>query len=98
MTPTSCCAFRMRRVPLGRIHHPNVVTIFESAQGDDGTPYIAMEFLEGESLREVLKRRGAARLQQRIQELKANLAKQANPTGSGVVELLRANTKEAFHA
>ena len=36
----------------GRIHHPNVVTIHESAQGDDGTPYIAMEFLEGESLRE----------------------------------------------
>jgi serine/threonine-protein kinase len=22
----------------GRIHHPNVVTIYESAQGDDGTP------------------------------------------------------------
>ena len=43
----------------GRIHHPNVVTIYESAQADDGTPYIAMEFLEGESLREVLKRRGA---------------------------------------
>ena len=43
----------------GCIHHPNVVTIYESAQADDGTPYIAMEFLEGESLREVLKRRGA---------------------------------------
>ena len=43
----------------GRIHHANVVTIYESAQADDGTPYIAMEFLEGESLREVLKRRGA---------------------------------------
>jgi len=43
----------------GRIHHPNVVTIYESAQSDDGTPYIAMEFLEGESLREVLKRRCA---------------------------------------
>ena len=28
-------------------------------KADDGTPYIAMEFLEGESLREVLKRRGA---------------------------------------
>ena len=42
----------------GRIHHPNVVTIHESAQSDDGTPYIAMEFLEGESLHEVLKRRG----------------------------------------
>jgi serine/threonine-protein kinase len=43
----------------GRIHHPNVVSIYESAQGDDGTPYIAMEFLEGESLRDVLQRRGA---------------------------------------
>ncbi len=43
----------------GRIHHPNVVTIYESAQSDDGTPYIAMEFLEGESLRELLKQRGA---------------------------------------
>jgi serine/threonine protein kinase/formylglycine-generating enzyme required for sulfatase activity len=43
----------------GRIQHPNVVTIYESAQADDGTPYIAMQFLEGESLRETLNRRGA---------------------------------------
>src|SRR5271157_3412634 len=43
----------------GRIHHANVVTIYESAQADDGTPYIAMEFLEGESLHEVLMQRGA---------------------------------------
>jgi len=43
----------------GRIHHSNVVTIYESAQADDGTPYIAMEFLEGQTLREVLKQRGA---------------------------------------
>jgi predicted Ser/Thr protein kinase len=43
----------------GRIRHPNVVTIHESAQADDGTPYIAMEFLEGESLRQALKQRGA---------------------------------------
>jgi serine/threonine protein kinase len=43
----------------GRIHHPNVVSIYESALSDDGTPYIAMEFLEGESLREVLLQRGA---------------------------------------
>jgi len=31
----------------------------ESGQGDDGTLYIAMEFLEGESLREALSRGGA---------------------------------------
>jgi serine/threonine-protein kinase len=43
----------------GRIHHANVATLYESGQADDGTPYLVMEFLEGESLREVLKRRGA---------------------------------------
>jgi serine/threonine-protein kinase len=43
----------------GRIHHANVVSIYESGQADDGTPYIAMELLEGETLREALKRQGA---------------------------------------
>lgn len=43
----------------GRISHPNVVTIHESGQADDGTPYIVMEYLQGESLREALQRRGA---------------------------------------
>jgi serine/threonine protein kinase len=43
----------------GRIHHHNVVTVYESGQGDDGTPYIAMEFLEGSTLGEVLRQRGA---------------------------------------
>jgi serine/threonine protein kinase len=42
----------------GRIHHPNVVTIYEAAQADDGTPYIAMEFLDGETLRDALEERG----------------------------------------
>jgi serine/threonine-protein kinase len=51
--------FQNEAASTGRIHHPNVVSIFESAQGDDGTPYIAMEFLKGESLRETLQGRGA---------------------------------------
>ena len=51
--------FQNEAASTGRIHHPNVVTIYESGQADDGTPYIAMEFLEGESLRQALTRRGA---------------------------------------
>lgn len=57
--PEFLLRFRNEAGSTGRIHHRNVVTIYESGQGDDGTPYIAMEFLEGEPLREALKRRGA---------------------------------------
>ena len=57
--PDFLLRFQNEAASTGRIHHPNVVTIYESSQADDGTPYIAMEFLEGESLRQTLARRGA---------------------------------------
>ena len=33
-----------------RLQHRNIVTIFEFAEDEHGTPYIAMEFLRGRSL------------------------------------------------
>jgi hypothetical protein len=57
--PNFLLRFQNEAVSTGRIHHVNVVTIYESGQADDGTPYIAMEFLEGESLRQALSRRDA---------------------------------------
>jgi serine/threonine-protein kinase len=57
--PEFLLRFQNEAASTGRIHHPNVVTIYESSQADDGTPYIPMEFLEGESLRQALTRRGA---------------------------------------
>ena len=57
--PEFLLRFQNEAASTGRIHHANVVTIYESGQADDGTPYIAMEFLEGESLRQALARRGA---------------------------------------
>ena len=57
--PDFLLRFQNEAASTGCIHHPNVVTIYESGQADDGTPYIAMEFLEGESLRGALARRGA---------------------------------------
>jgi len=59
--PDFLLRFQYEAASTGRIHHPNVVTIYESGQADDGTPYIAMEFLEGESLRQALARRGASK-------------------------------------
>src|SRR5262245_46183289 len=37
----------------GRLNHPNIVTIYDAGKAD-GVAYIAMEFLEGTSLREIL--------------------------------------------
>ncbi|WP_319525590.1 serine/threonine-protein kinase [uncultured Desulfosarcina sp.] len=39
---------------IGRISHPNIVTVYDVGQ-DHGTIYIAMEFLEGRPLNEVIK-------------------------------------------
>ena len=37
----------------GRLNHPNIVTIYDAGEAE-GVAYIAMEFLEGTSLRDVL--------------------------------------------
>src|SRR5579859_6278662 len=57
--PEFLLRFQNEAASTGRIHHANVVTIYESGQADDGSPYIAMEYLDGESLRQALTRRGS---------------------------------------
>ena len=37
----------------GLLQHPNIVTIYELSESD-GSPFIAMEYLEGESLEQVI--------------------------------------------
>lgn len=51
--------FREEAASTGRIRHQNVVTVYECGQSDDGSTYVAMEYLEGETLRQSLKTRGA---------------------------------------
>ncbi len=41
-----------------RINHPNVCAIYDFGETQDGLTYLAMEFIEGESLTSLLKREG----------------------------------------
>jgi eukaryotic-like serine/threonine-protein kinase len=55
---------RLRRFELearaaGTLNHPNLVTIYDLG-ADDGAPFVAMELLEGETLREKMELNGAA--------------------------------------
>ncbi len=56
--------FENEAASTGRINHPNVITIYESKQAPDGTLYIAMELVEGESLTEHLRKRGRLPLEE----------------------------------
>jgi tetratricopeptide (TPR) repeat protein len=49
----------------GRLTHPNIVTIYDMGESD-GRPYIAMEFLEGESLEKVISRREPVPIAQKL--------------------------------
>ncbi len=49
----------------GTLQHPNIVTIYELGMEGD-TPFIAMEFLEGESLEKFIERRSVLTLAQKV--------------------------------
>ncbi|MFL6276622.1 MAG: bifunctional serine/threonine-protein kinase/formylglycine-generating enzyme family protein [Blastocatellia bacterium] len=51
----------------GRIHHRNVVMIFESRASDDGQLYVAMEYVDGKTLRDEIQERGALPLDEVVE-------------------------------
>ena len=56
----------------GRLNHPNIVTIYDAGETEN-IAYIAMEYLEGQSLREILKA-GTSMSYDRISEIVAHIA------------------------
>ncbi|MFH1810811.1 MAG: protein kinase [Pseudomonadota bacterium] len=52
--PIAIKRFEKEALAISRLAHPNTVTIFDFGTTDQGLMYIAMEFLEGRSLRDVI--------------------------------------------
>src|SRR4051812_35934050 len=58
----------------GRIHHRNVVMIFESRAADDGQLYVAMEYVDGKTLRDEINEHGALPLAEVVEITKQTCA------------------------
>ncbi len=51
--------FNREAANAARINHPNVCAIYDFGETDDGVIYLAMEFIEGEALTDLVNREGA---------------------------------------
>lgn len=58
MAPTFFERFKREAEMASRLHHPNIITIYDFGKTADGLCYYVMEMLAGESLRERIKRDG----------------------------------------
>lgn len=47
--------FEREATTTAALQHPNIVSIIDVGRADDGSPYIVMEYVEGRSLRQVLR-------------------------------------------
>ncbi|MBN1209111.1 MAG: protein kinase [Myxococcaceae bacterium] len=56
--PTFFERFKREAEVASRLRHPNIITIYDFGKAPDNTCYFVMELLEGESLKELVKRDG----------------------------------------
>lgn len=52
--PDTLKRFRLEATAAGNLHHANIVTIYDFGE-QDGLPYLVMEFVEGETLQDVIR-------------------------------------------
>ncbi|MCA3012390.1 MAG: protein kinase, partial [Myxococcaceae bacterium] len=55
LDPTSTARFRWEAYAMGRVQHPNVVAIYDVPTSVDELPFIVMEYVEGRSLRTIIR-------------------------------------------
>ncbi|MCC6336727.1 MAG: protein kinase [Myxococcales bacterium] len=75
--PTLVQRFELEGVATAAIRHPNIVQVMDFGQLDDRTLYIAMEYVEGKTLREVLRQESPVTLSRAltiVQQMLSGLA------------------------
>ena len=56
--PSIAARFRREAQAAARLKHPNAVSIYDFGVTDDGSSYLVMELVEGQSLRQMIKQQG----------------------------------------
>ena len=69
--PTFLARFRREAQASASLNHPNIVSVYDTGD-ESGTPFIVMEFVEGRTLRDVLRTQGRM-LPQRAMEIVADV-------------------------
>src|ERR1700742_456674 len=63
--------FRREARSVARLNHPHIVTVIDAGEepapdGEGGTPYIVLEYVEGETLKQLIRREGPLEISQAI--------------------------------
>jgi serine/threonine-protein kinase len=64
--PDALARFTREAQMSSRIDHPHAVTIYDYGETEDGLVYLAMEYIEGETLSTLLRRQGALGLERTV--------------------------------
>ena len=68
--PEAISRFNREAANASRINHPNVCAVYDFGETEDGTIYLAMEFVEGKTLSALLKENGCLPLPRAVNLLK----------------------------
>ncbi|MBV8672445.1 MAG: serine/threonine protein kinase, partial [Acidobacteriaceae bacterium] len=69
-SPTLIQRFRAERQILATLKHPNIGSILDGGEMEDGRPYIVMEYVEGQPITQASKNRGLS-IRQRVEMFRA---------------------------
>jgi len=58
--------FRREARAVAQLNHPHIVTVIDAGEGEAGTPYIVLEYVDGETLKQLIRREGPLEITQAL--------------------------------